>query len=371
MLFAHIADTHLGYRQFNLEEREIDFYNAFHESIDLMISEGVDVMVHAGDLFDEPRPSIRALVEAKKGIEKLKENGIKTIMVPGNHDKLMRKGAMLPHAIFDGVTVLSDESASVVLDDVFIGGVPYVSKSYRDSLIEGIASLEEESREFKRSIMVLHQGIDRYLSQEYELTLEELPKTFNYYALGHVHRRVEEVIKGTNVCYSGSTEIWRSPEALDWKVNGRGFLLVDTDNMSPKRITLEGTRPFITGEIRSEEDISIISEEVGNYEAPVIQLTIQGDDFNHLEEIVRRRLSKSALYLIVKRKALVDENLLAARGVLDVEAMIAEMLKDFDAGAGDFGKEMYGLLSNNDSEGALLVAKDFYDKWKEGGVGKR
>ena len=76
MLFAHIADTHLGYRQFNLEEREKDFYDAFHESVDRMIAEGVELVIHAGDLFDEPRPSIRALVEAKLGIEKLRKKGI-------------------------------------------------------------------------------------------------------------------------------------------------------------------------------------------------------------------------------------------------------------------------------------------------------
>ena len=34
MKFAHLADTHLGYRQFGLIEREKDFYEVFEKVID-------------------------------------------------------------------------------------------------------------------------------------------------------------------------------------------------------------------------------------------------------------------------------------------------------------------------------------------------
>jgi DNA repair exonuclease SbcCD nuclease subunit len=366
MLFAHIADTHLGYRQFNLEERERDFYKAFREAVDKMIAEGVDVVIHAGDLFDEPRPSIRALVEAKKGIDKLRNKGIKIVMIPGNHDKLMRKGAMPPHAIFDGVEVLSKEHPFIEVEDVFIGGVPYISKSYRDVLLEGIFSLKEEAKDFKKSILVLHQGIDKYLYQEHELLLEELPKTFNYYALGHVHRRIEDKFDGVSMCYSGSTEIWRGNEASDWEANGRGFLLVDSSDMIPRRIDLEGTRPFLTGEISSEKDISFFAEKAKDFEKLVLQLTVLGEDFTPLEEKVRKELSKEALYLSVKRKVFIEEDFQSVRGVLDIDAMVSETLKDFKDGERDFGLEVFRHLSKNEMENAITLTDDFYERWKEG-----
>ena len=367
MLFAHIADTHLGYRQFNLEEREKDFYDAFHESVDRMIAEGVELVIHAGDLFDEPRPSIRALVEAKLGIEKLRKKGITVVMVPGNHDKLMRKGAMLPHAIFDGVEVLSLEHPFVVVEDVFIGGVPYISKSYRDVLLEGVLALGKKASSFKRSVLVLHQGIDKYLPREHELFLEELPKNFNYYALGHVHRRVEDKFGAGSICYSGSTEIWRSIEAFDWEANRRGFLLVDSEDFVPKRINLDGTRPFLNGEVSSERDITLFAKRVKGFEKPVINLTILGEDFNSLEEKARKELSREALFLSVKRKALIEEEVLSVRGVLDVEAMIIEMLKDIGGWQRDFGIEVYRHLSKNDVEMAIALAEDSYEKWKKEG----
>jgi DNA repair exonuclease SbcCD nuclease subunit len=367
MLFAHIADTHLGYRQYNLEERERDFYNAFHEAVEKMIDEDVDVVIHAGDLFDEPRPSIRALVEAKKGIQKLKSKGIKVVMVPGNHDKLMRKGAMLPHAIFDGVEILSKENPFFVLEDVFIGGVPYISKSYRDVLLEDIFALDESAKDFKKSVLVLHQGVDKYLVHEHELLLEELPKTFDYYALGHVHRRIEDGFYDGKICYSGSTEMWRAYEASDWEENGKGFLIVDSSDMVPRRINLEGTRPFLTGDVAFDKDIHRIAEKAMEFDNPVINITVTGENFNHLEEKARKELSKEVLYLSVKRKVFIEEDSLSVRGVLDIDAMVTEMLKDFGSRQSDFGVEVFKHLSKNDLESAVALAEDFFETWKKEG----
>ena len=47
MKFAHLADTHLGYRQFGLLEREKDFYEVFDKIIDRIIEEKVDFVIHS------------------------------------------------------------------------------------------------------------------------------------------------------------------------------------------------------------------------------------------------------------------------------------------------------------------------------------
>lgn len=72
MKFAHLADTHLGYRQFGLLEREKDFYEVFDKIIDKIIEEKVDFVIHSGDLFDSARPSPSALLAFQKGLLKLK-----------------------------------------------------------------------------------------------------------------------------------------------------------------------------------------------------------------------------------------------------------------------------------------------------------
>ena len=42
MQFAHLADTHMGYRQYGLVERENDFFEVFEQAIDEIISEKPD-----------------------------------------------------------------------------------------------------------------------------------------------------------------------------------------------------------------------------------------------------------------------------------------------------------------------------------------
>jgi DNA repair exonuclease SbcCD nuclease subunit len=367
MLFAHIADTHLGYRQFNLEERERDFYRAFHEAVDQMISEEVDVVLHAGDLFDEPRPPIRALVEAKKGIAKLKRKGVKIVMIPGNHDMIMRKGSMAPHAIFDGVNVLTLDNPFVVIDDIFIGGVPFLSKSYRDILLEKIKGLRKEAAKFKRSVLLLHQGIDKFLPHEHELSMGELPGNFSYYALGHVHARIEEEFGGGWLSYSGSTEIWRSEEAKDWEKKGKGFLLIDSDEMRPQRKSLESVRTFLKTEISTENDIELIKQKLTEHVKPVLSVTIKSEeDFNHLYERVRGELSKNTLYLTIKKQHVHREETVVKGGVVDVRELISEALQDYSEDERSFSFEAFKLLARNDIEDTIGLTEDFYEKWMKG-----
>jgi len=366
MLFAHIADTHLGYRQFNLEEREKDFYSAFHQAVDRMLREGVELVIHAGDLFDEPRPSIRALVEAKKGIEKLRRKGVRIVMIPGNHDIVMRRGSMAPHALFDGVDVLTLEKPSLVVDDLYIAGLPYLPRSYRDVLGEGVSRLEAEAKEYKRSILVLHQGIDRFLPYEHELEIGQLQGGFAYYALGHVHARIEEAAGKSMICYSGSTEIWRAEEASDWERNGKGFLLVDTDRMKPERANLD-VRPFLAAQVSDEEDILKLGERIEGYSSPVLTLTIKGgDDFSYLYEKLRNTFGEKALHILVRRQEEASAERLAAGGALNIRELLYEALEGFSKEEKDYSFEVFKHLARNDIETALALTEDFYTRWRLG-----
>ncbi len=100
MKFAHLADTHLGYRQYGLIEREKDFYEVFDKVIDKIIEEKVDFVIHSGDLFETARPSPMALLTFQKGLLKLKGAGIPMYAIAGNHDVVMRKGSIPPQVIF-------------------------------------------------------------------------------------------------------------------------------------------------------------------------------------------------------------------------------------------------------------------------------
>jgi hypothetical protein len=138
--------------------------------------------------------------------------------------------------------------------------------------------------------------------------------------------------------------------------------------MKPRRIDLEGTRPFLIDGISHEDEITIFEKRIKKFLKPVVQITLSGEDTHHLEEIARKHLSDNALYLSVKRRAIIEDNILTARGVLDVESLVREMLKDFEDAEEDFGLEVFRSLSKNEIEEAQILTGDFYKRWKnEGG----
>ena len=55
---AHFADTHLGYKQYNLDEREKDIYTALDDIGEKILEEHADIVIHSGDLFDSPVPPV-------------------------------------------------------------------------------------------------------------------------------------------------------------------------------------------------------------------------------------------------------------------------------------------------------------------------
>ena len=89
MMIGHISDTHLGAfigRSEELREVAEDVHGAFREAIDLFIRDHVDVVIHSGDVLDEPRPYGDALRVLLEGVGRLKERGIPFLFTLGEHD---------------------------------------------------------------------------------------------------------------------------------------------------------------------------------------------------------------------------------------------------------------------------------------------
>ena len=214
MKFAHLADTHLGYRQFGLIEREKDFYEVFEKVIDKIIEEKVDFVIHSGDLFETAKPSPNALLAFQKGLLKLKGAGITMYAIAGNHDSVMRKGAIPPQVIFKklGLKVISPINPFYVHGDLFIAGLPFYPASQSKLLKSKLAELSKKAANYEKSVLVLHQGIDKYFGYQYELELGDVPDNFSYYALGHVHKYVNDSFGNGRLVYPGSTEIWKTDE---------------------------------------------------------------------------------------------------------------------------------------------------------------
>ena len=143
---AHFADTHVGYRQYNLDEREKDIYDALDEIGDRILEEHVDIVVHCGDLFDSPRPTPQAYRAFKRFLAKV-DGKAKVFAVLGDHDRPKSRG-VAPHVLFgDQMQVLGvggcaeHQQLKVGGREVLVAGLSNLSRTYRPLLLEELRKL--------------------------------------------------------------------------------------------------------------------------------------------------------------------------------------------------------------------------------------
>lgn len=87
MIFAWISDSHLGYTQYGLVRRRIDFETALEGAIDQMLQMGVKLVVHTGDIINSNRPGPDAIDCLRRIHRKLIANRARMIVISGNHDQ--------------------------------------------------------------------------------------------------------------------------------------------------------------------------------------------------------------------------------------------------------------------------------------------
>jgi DNA repair exonuclease SbcCD nuclease subunit len=253
--FIHASDLHLGYAQYGLEARRQDFDNAFKEVVDKTVELKVDFMIIAGDLFHQARPSNVTLENTIRSFKRLKDAGIPVLTVDGSHDSA-------PNTI-TGTILYPLDSAGLIhhlprhegacwlkQDCCYVYGIPsFHSKNKTQEALPKFMA-ENPARPDSRvcNIFVFHGAIDLpsvkppYI--EAELSPDQLPSDFNYYAAGHVHERYLEKFKTGLLAYSGCTETADYREAkypkgfIHVKVNEKG-------EVNPEPIDLSSSRRFI------------------------------------------------------------------------------------------------------------------------------
>ena len=377
MKFAHLADTHLGYRQFGLIEREKDFYEVFEKVIDKIIEEKVDFVIHSGDLFETARPSPNALLVFQKGLLKLKGAGIPMYAIAGNHDMVMRKGAIPPQVVFKklGLKVISPINTNYMHGDIFIAGLPYYPSSQSKVLKSKLAEISRKAASHDKAILVLHQGIDKYFGYQYELEIGEVPDNFDYYALGHIHNYINDSFGRGRLVYPGSGEIWKSSELQDYKEKGKGFVIVDFDGPKPivKRVKIDMPREFIKRSLdynNLESGIAGIKETIKDFDKkPILDLTINNveSDTGVVYEMITEELGDLSLMIRPKFNMVgeesIDEIILSKEG-LDPKELLVKQLEIYESiEVNKFAMELYDYLSKDRLEESQGLISQFFDEF--------
>ena len=213
---AHLADTHLGYRAFGRadpasgrNQRSVDVERAFEAAIDGILRAGVDLIIHAGDVFHHTRPSWSALRCFVRQLRRVEAAGIPCLVIGGNHDtpRLRTTGSVfgllelaLPDITF--VAGYEEEERRFAALDLTVHAVPHGALTNPNPPL----TMPEQGR---RNILVTHglvPGVKlrgQHEPGEQSISGSLLGEDHDYVALGHYHVWGDQ---GHNAYYSGSTE---------------------------------------------------------------------------------------------------------------------------------------------------------------------
>jgi exonuclease SbcD len=234
--FIHAADLHLdtpfvglgkidGMLQQRLRDASLE---AFDNLIRAAVERHADFVVLAGDIYDGAERGARAQARFIAGMRELDRNGIACLFIHGNHDPIGEGWSALRPEDFPASAVLIEQCDEV-------RAVPVTRDGQVVAMVHGISfRTRKETRNLSRLFPVergeeqFHVGLlhcnvggqaghDNYAP----CTLEDLcNRAIDYWALGHIHKRMELKHGGPVVLYPGN-------------VQGRSF-----DECGPKGATL-------------------------------------------------------------------------------------------------------------------------------------
>ncbi|MFW6056146.1 MAG: metallophosphoesterase family protein [Chloroflexota bacterium] len=258
--FIHCSDLHLDspFRGLSNVNAEVSAalneatFRAWENIVDLAISEQVDFVVIAGDIYDSRDRSLRAQLRFRDGMKRLSDACIPSFIAFGNHDPLNGWSNSLEwprEARFFGAREV--DSCEVYRNGYAIAtvhGISFAREDIRDDLAARFVSPERGLP----SIAVLHCNVGSNTGHEpYAPTsVEELSsKGFAYWALGHVH--AHRVIRrdAPAIVYPGCSQS-RHPN----ETGAKGCCLVTLNDFGPPDVDFVATdtvRYF-----KSEVDIS-------------------------------------------------------------------------------------------------------------------
>jgi DNA repair protein SbcD/Mre11 len=231
--FVHLADTHLGAR--HPERGPGDPYvDNYRRALGPALRGEVDLVVHAGDIYNRSRPPTRVVAEACGGLLDAADAGAHVILLAGNHERSVIPGRLLlGHPRVHVVDEPGRIGVSVDGCDAAFYGFPFIRNDVRGRF-DGILGQTGWPRgRAAVNVLLCHQALDGATVGPVDYTFRSgpdviprawLPADLDHVMLGHIHRRqdlVHPLREELLLSYPGATERTSRAERLEEK----GYLL--------------------------------------------------------------------------------------------------------------------------------------------------
>lgn len=244
MKFLHCSDIHLGRKPVGAAgdysiKRFDDYFKVFREAVLLAVSEKTDAIIISGDLFDKKELSPVVLARAEDILAIARDNGIKTLIIEGNHDNISsgfeneswliylqnKELIARPSYIFEDEKYVFEP---IILNDVNFYGLGYPGAMVNET-VKALSEYLEEHKD-KKNVVIVHTAItgnDLFAGTIEKDYMNLLKDKAIYVAGGHYHYYHSYPSQNPFFFVPGSLEYWDSGEFNQMK----GSVIFDTDTL--------------------------------------------------------------------------------------------------------------------------------------------
>jgi DNA repair protein SbcD/Mre11 len=242
--FIHTADIHMGMKfdsasfggqLSSMRRREIK--ETFYRIVDRAQEMSVELLLIAGDLFENEYITTSEVKEIRAAFEKLTDT--KVVIISGNHDPIVTGSKYDLVGFGKNVFIIKDAYKRLEFADINtdIYATGWTKQYYEEAVTEGHTIIDRS----RINILLIHGDAYIKKSKYMPFSADILSgKGFEYIALGHIHK--QDFIK-RNMAYPGS------PEPLDFSETGLHGIIegeISKDRLAVKFI------PFSKREFRIE-----------------------------------------------------------------------------------------------------------------------
>ncbi|EGA89738.1 hypothetical protein GPDM_08740 [Planococcus donghaensis MPA1U2] len=306
--FIHTADLHLGSPFIGMKDLQKEQWNqlkdstlaAFDRLIQYALKTTPDFVCIVGDIYDGEDRNIRAQARFQKGMQQLAEQNIPVVMCFGNHDHLSGNWTRfeLPKNVHVFDKAVSQFTLHTAAGPVIFTGFSYGKRHVNESMVEHYPIAQNLN---SYHIGLLHGSLEGDATHAVYAPFKKeqlLSKQYDYWALGHIHKRQELYLEPAMV-YPGNIQGRHRKES-----GKKGFYEVTLSKAATQlefipsavvqfdQVAISGKGMVHMNELidACQKQLSLFSEEVGTAVIELVFTDLDQDSFGLLADIPESEL---------------------------------------------------------------------------------
>jgi len=240
MRILFYSDTHLGYDfpirpRLERRRRGAEFFAGFEQVLKYARENEIELLIHGGDFFYRSKVPQLVISKAYEMLFEFSENGIPTVIVPGNHgESWLPQSIFIKHPqihVFEKPQTFHLERKGI---QIAISGFPFVRHNIRDKFPNLVRQTEWDKQYDDIKLLCFHQAVEGAKVRNYTfrygeeiIRQKDISDNFSCILSGHIHRKqilwLKREKRTIPLFYAGSTQ----PTSFREIGEKKGFWILD------------------------------------------------------------------------------------------------------------------------------------------------